>query len=299
MKEKFNELKQLKIKNFIFLLIAGFVNAIGVIIFLYPVKIYDSGISGLSMLLDQVTPAYLTISLFLIVLNVPIFLYGLKKQGLVFTVYSIYTVLIYSLFSYLLKFVFDIDKINMSPLAGNELLLCSIFGGAISGVGSGLTIRFGGAIDGIEVLSVIFSKKLNISVGTFVFIFSFLLYIVCGFVNINKENGWILPLYSIITYFIGSKIVDFVVDGIDRNKCAMIITSKAKEVSKALSLNFESSGTIVNARGGYSNQEKNIIYFVVNHFQINRLKTIVLEIDESAFISISDVTDVIKNEDKI
>ena len=187
--------------------------------------------------------------------------------------------------------VLPIDINFMSPLAGKDLLLCAIFGGVISGIGSGLTIRFGGAIDGIDVLSVVFARKIGISIGTFVLLFNVILYIICGIVI----NSWILPLYSIVTFYVGSKTIDFIVKGFDRSNCVMIVTSKANEISEALSNSFETSGTIVNAIGGYSKKEKNIIYFIINHFQINKLKKIVHEIDETAFIVLQDVSDIIKN----
>lgn len=287
------ELKELRVSNFIALTLAGIINAFGVTVFLFPVKLYDSGISGLSMLLDQLTPPKLTLSIFLIILNVPIFAFGLKKQGIVFTVYSVYTVAIYSLMSFLIMDVLPIDVSFISPLAGSDLLLCAIFGGVISGIGSGLTIRFGGAIDGIDVLSVVFARKIGVSIGTFVMVFNTILYAVCG-VTIKS---WILPLYSIVTYYIGSRTVDFVVEGIDKSKCAMIVTTKAPEISDALAENFESSGTIINATGGYSKESKEIIYFIVNHFQINKLKKIVQSIDSGAFISLQDVSDIIKNKE--
>ena len=154
------EIRELRIKNFLVLTLAGIVNSFGVSLFLFPVKLYDSGISGLSMLLDQITPSQFTLSLFLLLLNIPIFLFGLKKQGLVFTIYSLYTIMVYSLASFLIMHVLPVNLDFVSPLAGSDLLLCAVFGGLISGVGSGLTIRFGGAIDGIDVLSVIFAKKL-------------------------------------------------------------------------------------------------------------------------------------------
>lgn len=289
-----SELKELEIKNFIILMIAGIINAFGVTIFLFPVKLYDSGISGASMLLDQVTSDKLTLSLFLIILNIPIFIFGLRKQGLLFTVYSIFTVAVYSLMSYLIMNVLPIDVSFISPLAGSDLLLCAIFGGVISGIGSGLTIRFGGAIDGIDVLSVVFAKRIGISIGSFVLTFNTILYIICGI----TIHNWILPLYSIVTYYIGSRTVNFVVDGIDRSKCAMIVTTKADAISDALAENFESSGTIVNAVGGYSKETKEIIYFIVNNFQINKLKKLVQSIDPSAFISLQDVSDIIKKNDK-
>lgn len=284
---------KLRIRNFLILTAAGIINAFGVTVFLYPVKLYDSGISGMSMLLDQITPDFLTLSVFLLILNIPIFIFGLKRQGISFTIYSLYTVGIYSFVSYLIMNVLPIDVSFISPLAGSDLLLCAVFGGVISGVGSGLTIRFGGAIDGIDVLSVIFAKRVNISIGTFVLIFNSLLYIACGI----AIKSWILPLYSIVTYFIGSRTIDYIVEGFDRSKCAMIVTTKAAEISDAISYSFGSSGTIVQAVGGFSKEEKEIVYFIINHFQINRLKQIVHEIDGSAFISLQDVTDIIKKRD--
>ena len=285
------EIKEIKPINFIFLLAAGIINAFGVTLFLFPVKLYDSGVSGLSMLLDQVTPAYLNISLFLIVINFPIFIFGAKKQGINFTLYSLFTIGIYSLFSYLIMNVFPIDVSLVSPLAGEDLLLCAIFGGVISGVGSGLTIRFGGAIDGIDVLSVVFAKKIGISIGTFVMIFNLILYVICGIVI----GSFILPLYSIVTYFVGSKTVDFITDGFDRSKCAMIVTTKANEITDALKENFGSSGTIVNAVGGYTKENKQIVYFILNRFQMNKLKEIIRAIDEKAFISFEEVSEISRN----
>jgi len=117
-------LNKFNIRSFVMLTIAGIINAFGVTLFLFPVKLYDSGISGLSMLLDQVTPSYLTLSIFLLVLNIPIFIFGLKRQGLLFTIYSIYTVAIYSIMSYLTMDVLPINVSLISPLAGSDLLLC-------------------------------------------------------------------------------------------------------------------------------------------------------------------------------
>ncbi len=219
------ELVKLRPLNFIILLIAGCVNAFGVTIFLAPVNLYDSGISGTSILLSQVTPDYLSLSIFLLLLNIPIFLFGLKKQGITFTIYSVFTVIVYSLCSWLITDVLPVDVSMASPLAGEDLLLCALFGGIISGVGSGLTIRTGGALDGIDVLAVTFAKKIGITVGTFVMIYNVILYIICGFII----DSWILPLYSIVAYAAGLKTVDFIVEGFDRSKSVMIITDKADE----------------------------------------------------------------------
>lgn len=293
LKNFFNDLRQLKVKNLILLFVAGCINAVGVTLFLAPVKLYDSGISGTSILLSQITPEYMSLSVFLLILNIPLFLFGLKKQGAAFTVYSVFTVAVYSAASWLITDVLPVDVSIASPLAGQDLLLCALFGGMISGVGSGLTIRYGGAIDGIEVMAVIFAKRLNITVGTFVMVYNVILYVVCGMVM----NSWILPLYSIVTYAAGLKTVDFVVEGLDRSKEVMIITDKPEEVGSALMEAFECGTTKITATGGYSNAEKTIIYFVINRFEISRMRNLIHCIDPKAFVTISEVADVFKAND--
>ena len=156
-----------------------------------------------------------------------------------------------------------------------------------------LAIRYGGAIDGIEVMAVIFSKKLGITVGTFVMIYNVILYVICGILI----KSWILPLYSIVTYAAGLKTVDFIVEGVDRSKEVMIITEKPVEISEALMYEFECGTTKISAKGGYSNSDKTIIYFVINRFQISRMRNIIHSIDKNAFVTISDVADVFKSND--
>ncbi len=279
---------EIHLKNIMALTIAGTINAFGITMFLMPLDLLDSGISGTSMFLAQFTEPYVPFSIFLILLNVPLFLYGTKKQGLAFTFYSVYTVAVYSGMSAVFTNLLPIDISTISPFARDDILLCAIFGGLISGIGSGLAIRFGGALDGIEVMAVIFAKKLNITVGTFVMIYNVILYIACGLVHFD----WILPLYSIIAYAVALKAVDFIVEGLERSKAVMIITEKPDEVSDALIKTFETGTTKISAKGGYSNLDKTMIYFVVNRFQISRMQSIVHTIDPKAYMTITEVADV-------
>ena len=291
MKKEKNFFNTIKPQNILLLTIAGFINAFGITVFLSPVNLYDSGISGTSMFLSQITPEQFTLSHFLLLLNIPLFIFGYKKQGITFTIYSLYAVAMYSFGAWLITDVLPIDVSFASPLAGNDLLLCALFGGVISGIGSGLTIRFGGAIDGIEVMAVVFAKKLNMTVGTFVMIYNVILYVICGI----SVNSWILPLYSIVTYYAGLKTIDFIVEGIDRSKAAMIITSKPNEVSEILMSTFETGLTKMSVKGGYSDADKTMIYFIVDRFQISKMRDIVHSVDEGAFITITEVADVFKS----
>lgn len=289
-----DEIKGLSIKNFIMLFLSGVINAIGVTIFIAPVNLYDSGISGTSILLSQLTPEYLSLSVFLIALNVPLFLFGLKRQGAAFTIYAIFAVAIYSISAWLITDVLPVDVSIASPLAGDDLLLCALFGGMISGIGSGLSIRYGGAMDGIEVIAVIFAKRIGITVGTFVMGYNVILYLASGVIL----KSWILPLYSIVTYAAALKTIDFIVEGIDRSKAALIVTNKPDIICEKLSDEFECGITLMDAKGYYSNSDKTVIYIIVNRFQITKLRTMIHRLDEKAYISISEVADVFSSSTK-
>ena len=287
-KEQF---KQIKPSNFFFLTLAGIINAVGVTLFLAPeaVNLYDSGFSGTSILLGNLTENVgMNMSIWLIILNVPFFLLGLKKMGVPFIVYSLYTIGVYSLFSWCFQTGFHIVfPDGGSPIAGSDKLLCAIFGGLISGIGSGTTIRFGGAIDGVEVMAVMFSKRIGMTVGTFVMSYNVLFYIVAGVVT----KSWEAPLYSVIAYAVGLKAVDFMVDGFDKAKTAFIITDKYDEMAALLSEEFGRGVTKMDAEGYYSKTPKTVLYCVVNRFEVNKLKQIVTSVDPNAFMVINDVTD--------
>lgn len=281
--------KRYSIKNFIMLFIAGAVNAFGITLFLSPVGLFDGGISGTAMVLSSISN--LPLWLFLLLLNIPLFFIGLKKQGIAFTIYAIFAVISYSLFVFLINNCGLFDLSFGSPFAKEDILLCSVFGGLISGLGSGLAIRYGGAMDGIEVMAVIFAKQIGITVGTFCLIYNIIIYVIAGILF----NSWIIPLYSIIAYYVNLKIVDAIVDGLDRAKGAMIVTEKPEEISNALSIEFGFGPTILEGRGGYSNHNKNIVYFVVNRFQVTKMKDIVHNVDPFAYITLSDIADIFKS----
>lgn len=276
--------------KFIHMAIAGIVSAIGITMFLSPVHLYDSGIAGTSLLCSQITPPYLSLSIFLVILNVPLMLYGLKKQGVAFTVYSVFAVIVYSISALIIEQNFDIGE--SSPIAGTDLLLCAIFGGLICGAGSGISVRYGGAIDGIEVMAVIFAKSLNLTVGTFMMIYNTCLYVICGIIF----HSWTLPLYSMVTYYVALHTIDFIAEGLDRSKSVMIVTNKGDEVSKALMEEFGSGTTIIPAKGGFTMKDRTVVYFVVNRFQIARMRTLVHRVDPHAYLTISEVADIYKSE---
>ncbi len=289
------------------LFVAGVVNATGVTLLLLPSNFYDSGLSGVSMLVIQLLPEgvrhYVQLWIPLILLNAPVFLFATKKQGLEFTLYSLFAIMIYSLTSLVFeqvvpKFVPDFFSAG-SPIGGGEKIICAIFGGLLSGIGSGMAIRFGGTMDGMESFAVMFAKRLNLSVGNFVLIFNVFLYILIGvlaFAGVIPNSGtadFTPALYSVVAYFVASKAVDFISDGLDQAKGALIITSRYSEVCHALSMEFGRGLTVMEGRGYYSKSEKQVIYCVINRFQVAKLREVVSRNDPMAFVTLMDITDVI------
>ena len=285
---------KLKAVNFIGLTLAGIINAVGVCLFLSPLHVYDGGFSGTSVLLSR----YLELAqaIFLLILNVPFYFIGRKKIGWEFLIYSLYAIGIYSLGSFLINeviFTGGFEEIG-SPIVGKEIVLAAIFGGLLSGVGSGLVIKFGGALDGVEVMAVIMHKKLGVSVGTFVMIYNAILYVVAAVVAsvMSGENEWTIALYSIIAYYVGLKTIDFIVEGVEKGKAAMIITENPRKLSERLSRELKRGITLWDSTGYYSGADKKMLYVVVNRFEIAKLKAIVKELDPKAFVSIMEVSEI-------
>lgn len=280
---------RIKPLNFLFLTVAGFVNAIGVALFLTPLQLIDGGFSGTSFVIFHLTD--IPMFVWLLALNTPFFLLAWKKLGINVVIYSLYAIAMYSLAMFLYQQVFKLcgPDAMQSPVIKNDydMILAAIFGGLISGVGSGLTIRFGGAMDGVEVMGVMFAKRMGVTVGQFVMGYNVVLYTVAGVLLGQFQT----PLYSIVAYAVGLKAVDFIVDGLDKGKAATIITDNATEVAQGLSEVMGCSVTMLKAKGYYSQEIKGMLYCVVNRFEIGELKHIVSEIDPRAFVSINEVSD--------
>ncbi len=287
--KKFN--LQIKPLNLLFLFIAGIINATGVMLFLSPAGVIDSGISGLSLFLKNVTGV--NIAVFLVVFNVPLFLVGFRKLGWKFIVYSLVSIGAYSAMSALYQDVFTFTG-KIYAMIEKDMFIASVFGGFISGVGSGLTIRYGGAIDGVEVLAVMFAKKIGVSVGQFVMAFNVIIYVVASVVSRDILVG----LYSVISYAVGLKVVDFVVDGFDKGKACTIITKQPEKLAAAISAELKRGITIVDCKGYFLNEEQTMLYCVVNRFEITRIKNIIQETDPDSFVAINEVSEVLGNKVK-
>ncbi|GIO65503.1 membrane protein [Paenibacillus cookii] len=251
--------------------------AVALEVFLVPNDIIDGGITGISIVLSKITA--LPLGIFLFIINLPFLFLGYKQIGKTFAISTLYGIVVMSVTTQLLH--------HVSPFT-NEKILAVLFGGLILGLGVGLVIRFGGSLDGTEIVAILLSKKTRIPVGQIIMIMNVFIFIIAGFVF-----GWDSAMYSIFTYYMASKVMDIVVEGLNESKSVTIISSEYEEISQTIQDRLGRTTTFIYARGGYSREDTQMIYCVVTRLELAKLKSVVQEIDPKAFIAIEHVSDVL------
>ena len=275
-KIKNNSLK--KIITFIMLIIGSLIAATALECFLIPNTILDGGITGISIILFKVfnIPLWLLV----VILNIPFIIIGYKNLGINFLYRTLISMISFALF---------LSFFELVPPFTEEILLATIFGGALLGLGVGIIIHFGGCVDGTESVAIVISKKTSLSVGQVVLFFNLIIFGVAGFIF-----GFDRAMYSLLTYVITFKVIDFVSEGLEQAKAAMIITSKGTDLSKEIYKKLGRTTTTIRGKGLISG-EKEVLYCVLTRIEIYELRHLVEEMDESAFVTILDVSDIIGN----
>ncbi|MBR5369819.1 MAG: YitT family protein [Bacilli bacterium] len=265
-----------KIMEYLVLTIGSIIAAFALEQFLIPNTILDGGVTGIAIIIYKLTN--IPLSFLVLVINIPFMYIGFKNLGKRFLFRTAYSMLVFSLFlSYFELF---------SPFT-EEMLLATVFGGAILGVGVGLIIKSGACNDGTESLAIVVSKKTSLSVGQIVLLFNLFIYIAAGFIF-----GFDRAMYSLLTYVITFKIIDFVSEGLEQAKAAMIITDKGTNISEEIYKRLGRTTTKIKAKGLISG-EKEVMYCVLTRIEIFELRHIIEELDESAFVTVTDVSDII------
>ncbi|MCD2346769.1 YitT family protein [Clostridium guangxiense] len=256
-----------------FILLGVVLASVGLEIFLIPNDIIDGGVVGISIMTSYLTN--LPLGLFTFLLNVPFFILGYKQIGKTFAFLSAFSVVALSIGVSILK-----------PIPGitHDILLASVFGGVILGIGVGLIIRNGGSLDGTEMVAIILDKRISFSIGEIVMFFNVFILTSAGFIF-----GWDRAMYSLITYFIEFKVIDIIVEGVDESKSVMIISDKHKDILSAINARLGRGVTILDGRGGYRGVQTNVLYTVVSRLEVSKLKRIVHDLDEKALVTIGNV----------
>jgi len=224
---------------------------------------------------------YLTqwpVGAFIFVLNIPFFIFGYTQIGRSFTMSTVFSVAMLSMW---------VSILHPVPGLTQDVFLASVFGGIILGIGVGLIIRYGGSLDGTEIIAIVLDKKSVFSVGEIVMFFNLFILSTAGLVF-----GWDRAMYSLVTYFIAFKVIDLTIEGLDESKEVMIISDKYDEITEVLMARLGRGVTLLQGKGGYTGDEKAILYCVVTRLEVAKLKSILNEIDEDAFVTISSVHEV-------
>ena len=260
------------LKNFLFITFGAIVAGFALEAFLVPNSVIDGGVIGISMIISHVTKWNL--GLLVIVLNLPFIVLAFKKMGKMFVLQTAYANVILAL---ALNF-FHSYKVT------NDILLSTVFGGIVLGAGVGLILKNEASLDGTEILSLLVSKKFGCSVGEFIMGLNLFIYLVAG-----KVFGWESAMYSILTYFVASKVIDIVMEGLNSSISVRIISDDAGSIGNALIEKLDISVTYLKGIGGYSGQDKDLIYCVITRLELPKMLEIIKDIDPNAFVAVVDV----------
>ena len=262
--------------SFLLITVGATLAAIAREIFLVPNNIIDGGIIGISIMVSYITKIKLSVLTF--VLNIPFLILGYKQLGKSFLIKAAYAMIVLSLL---------LEELKPVPELTNDVLLATVFGGLLLGIGVGFVIKFGACLDGTEVVAILINKKTSFSVGQVVMFLNFFIYSTAGFLF-----GWDRALYSILTYFITFKIIDMVSEGFEQAKAAMIITNHGEEIANSIYKHLGRTVTMLEGEGLISGK-KVVLYAVVTRIEIPELKRIVAADDYSAFVTITDVNEIV------
>lgn len=265
-----------KIKRFALMTVGAILAGVALELFLVPNQLLDGGIVGIAIMLSHLFK--IPLGLFIFVLNLPFFYIGYKQLGKTFAISTVYAI-----------FILSITTALLSPVHAfvNEIFLVTMFGGAILGLGVGLVIRYGGSLDGTEILSILISGKTPFSVGEIVMLFNFFIFTLAGFVF-----TWESAMYSVIAYFIAFKMIDIVQLGLDESKSVWIISEEYREIGEAINARLGRGVTYLSGEGAYTGDDKKVIFVVITRLEEYKLKDIINDFDENAFVTIGNISEV-------
>ena len=263
------------VKNLLFLTIGAIITAFALESFLVPNNIIDGGVIGISMIVSHITK--LNLGLLILIINTPFIIMAFKKMGAKFVVQTVYANIILAVF---------LNLFHHYKVTG-DLLLSTVFGGIILGFGVGVILKHEGSLDGTEMLSLVVAKRFGCSVGEFIMGMNVFIYLAAG-----KVFSWESAMYSIMTYFIASKVIDMVMEGLNSSKSVRIISDEATAIGQALIEKLDISVTYLQGIGGYTGQDKDLIYCVISRLELPKMLDIIKEIDSNAFVSVVDVHEV-------
>jgi uncharacterized membrane-anchored protein YitT (DUF2179 family) len=293
------------IRDYIFIIIGGAIMAIGIGVFLVDARVVPGGVSGLSMAFYYLTDGFLPIGTTIWILNIPLFIWGVKELGPQFGSRTFVGFTSNSIFIDLFRG--DVPGFNyiqlhktetILELQKNDFLFLILIGAALLGIGLGVVFKFRGSTAGSDIVAAIMQKKFGIKPGMAIMIIDFFVICLAGLVIDLKDLGgdrsaMTLTLYALFLLFVSSRLVDAIIDGFDYARAAYIISDKNDEIANVIMNDFSRGATAIKARGIYRNVEREIIVTVVALRELGKLTSIIKQIDPHAFVTVNNVHEVL------
>lgn len=260
----------------LFLTLGAIIMGVGLEMALIPNELIDGGITGISIMMSHLTGFPLGVFLFL--LNVPFLYLGYKQIGKSFAFSTTYAIITLSVTTSLLHHSIPFTE---------DVLLATIVGGILIGIGVGIAIRFGGCLDGSETLAILIEKKIPFSVGQIIFFMNLFILGSAGLIY-----GFDSSVYSLLAYFVAFKTIDIVTVGLEESKSVWIVSDKSEEIADQLIHRLGRGVTFLNGRGGYSKEDKSVIFCIVTRLEESKVKSIVEEVDSSALLAFANISEI-------
>lgn len=293
------------IRDYFFIAIGAAIMAIGIGVFLVNARVVPGGVSGLSMAIYYLTGGAFPIGVTIWLLNIPLFIWGVKELGPQFGTRTFFG---FTLNSFFIDFfrgeLPGLDFIQLQntetivQLQQNDFLFLILLGAALLGIGLGIVFKFRGSTAGSDIVAAIMQKRFGIKPGMAIMIIDFFVICLAGLVIDLKDlagerSAMTLTLYALFLLFVSGRLVDAIIDGFDYARGAYIISDKNDEIAKVIMNDFSRGATAVKARGLYRNVDREIIYTVVALRELGKLTNAIKQIDPHAFVTVNNVHEVL------
>lgn len=265
-----------RIIDILFLIVGAFFFSLAVNLFIIPNEFAEGGVTGISIILYylyQWSPGLVNL-----ILNGILLIVGYKFLDKTTTIYTIITVMFNSMFLHLTE---------SWQIAADDLIVNAIFGGVFAGVGIGMIVRVGGTTAGSVIMAKIMHKYLDWNIS-YALLFFDLIVVFASFFMIGAQG----VMLTVIMLYVGTKIMDFIVEGLNPKKAVTIVSNEQNKIAEQVNTIMERGVTVLYGRGYYTNSDKELLYIVISKQEVSVLKKIVKSVDKDAFITIHDVRDV-------
>ncbi|WP_053955221.1 YitT family protein [Inediibacterium massiliense] len=272
-KEK-NEL----VKRILFIFIGSLISAIGINSFLIPHKFLSGGAGGLALIFQYLTDV--PSGYYLLAINIPIFLIGIKAVDKEFCIFSLIGMVSLSVFMILTQ--------NVSHyLYAEDMVISSIYGGIFGGIGGAIVFKSRASMGGTDIIAVVLRKKTGGNIAQYLFAMNIVVVIIGATIN-----GVSIALYTLVSMYIGSEVMSRVMDGLERKKLLFVVTQKEREIADLIIKEVGRGVTFLHGQGAYTGQDRNVIYCIVSLRQLPKIKKLIEDTDQQSFISILDTSEV-------